>query len=328
MVCIADKGILRSFLVTVLALACCLVSWAQTTKVRGTVTDASTGEPVPFVGVYFDGTTIGISTDMDGRYSIETRDPSATVLTAHLLGYLPQSIPVQAGAFTQVDFRLEPDRESLNAAVVKPDNRRLKRFLAELDAHRKIHDPERYERWSSRLYSKIELDATHAEELVTKTFLKKTFEPVLDYRDTSSVTGDSYIPIMISETVSQRHHSLEPAVDREVIVANRISGIEPDNFLSQFTGDYLLKSNFYKSTVPLFSVDVPSPVAAYGHAGRKANERTMTLAAVAAELEQRRIEVAVHVGVGTAGNIGVDQVANLAGIQVEVFFEACWQMVC
>lgn len=266
MVCIADKGILRSFLVTVLALACCLVSWAQTTKVRGTVTDASTGEPVPFVGVYFDGTTIGISTDMDGRYSIETRDPSATVLTAHLLGYLPQSIPVQAGAFTQVDFRLEPDRESLNAAVVKPDNRRLKRFLAELDAHRKIHDPERYERWSSRLYSKIELDATHAEELVTKTFLKKTFEPVLDYRDTSSVTGDSYIPIMISETVSQRHHSLEPAVDREVIVANRISGIEPDNFLSQFTGDYLLKSNFYKSTVPLFSVDVPSPVAAYGHA--------------------------------------------------------------
>ena len=165
---------------TVLALACCLVSWAQTTKVRGTVTDASTGEPVPFVGVYFDGTTIGISTDMDGRYSIETRDPSATVLTAHLLGYLPQSIPVQAGAFTQVDFRLEPDRESLNAAVVKPDNRRLKRFLAELDAHRRIHDPERYERWSSRLYSKIELDATHAEELVTKTFLKKTFDVLKD----------------------------------------------------------------------------------------------------------------------------------------------------
>ena len=264
MACIADKGVCRFFLVTVLALACCLSLRAQTTKVRGIVTDADTGEPVPFVGVYFDGTTIGISTDMDGHYSIETRDPSATVLTAHLLGYLPQAVTVQPGVFTQVNFRLQPDHESLAASVVKPDNRRLKRFLDELDAHRRQHDPERYDRWSSRVYSKIELDATHAEELITKTFLGKTFASVLDYRDTSAVTGDSYIPIMISETVSQRHHSLDPSVEREVLVANRISGIEPDNLLSQYTGVYLLNSNFYKSNIPLFSVDVPSPLSAYG----------------------------------------------------------------
>ena len=37
-----------------------VIATAQTTRVRGTVRDFDTGEPLPFVGVYFDGTTIGI----------------------------------------------------------------------------------------------------------------------------------------------------------------------------------------------------------------------------------------------------------------------------
>lgn len=37
---------------------------AQTTKVRGRVTDAKTGEPLPLVSISFVGTTIGITTDL------------------------------------------------------------------------------------------------------------------------------------------------------------------------------------------------------------------------------------------------------------------------
>ena len=81
------------FLFTVLA-----ASWAQSTRVRGIVTDADTGEPLPFVGIYFDGTTIGISTDLTGRYSLETRSPEARVLTAQLIGYESQSVAVTRGA--------------------------------------------------------------------------------------------------------------------------------------------------------------------------------------------------------------------------------------
>ena len=263
---IAEKWLLRSVLTALAVLAAGLSAPGQTTKVRGVVSDAQTGEPVPFASVYFDGTTIGISTDLDGRYSIETRDTSAVLLTAHLLGYLSQSVRVQPGGFSQVDFSLEPEHRDLAASVVRPDNRRLRRFLSQLDARRREHDPDQYGKWSSRVYSKIEMDATHAEDLIAGSFLRKTFGAVLDYRDTSAVTGESYIPVMISETVSQRYHSLDPAVDREVIAGNRISGIEPDNLLSQFTGVYLLNSDFYKNTVALLSVDVPSPVSGYGHA--------------------------------------------------------------
>ena len=125
-----------------LLLAAVTAAAQGTTRVRGMVTDADTGEPVPFVSVYFDGTTIGISTDMDGRYSLETRSPQARVLTASLIGYESLSIPVSQGAFKEINFRLKQDHTQLNAALVKPDNRYIKRILRKLDRNLPVNDPD------------------------------------------------------------------------------------------------------------------------------------------------------------------------------------------
>ena len=94
---------------------------AQATKVKGRVTDSESGEGIPFAAVYFYGTTIGVSTDLEGYYSMETRDSTANTLCAALLGYETQMIRVSRRAFSEVDFRLHPVTSSLNAAVVKPD---------------------------------------------------------------------------------------------------------------------------------------------------------------------------------------------------------------
>lgn len=79
----------RTLLYIVILFVCALIGIdlnAQTTKVKGRVTEFGTGEPLPFVAVYFEGTTIGVTTDLDGYYSMETRDSSACMLTASLLG--------------------------------------------------------------------------------------------------------------------------------------------------------------------------------------------------------------------------------------------------
>ena len=238
---------------------------AQTTRIKGTVRDADTDEPIPFVSVYFDGTVIGISTDLEGNFSLETRSSDITTLTAHLIGYEPQTKPVTKGAYSEIDFLLKKDLRQLEAALVRPDNRYIRSILDRLDAARKRHDPDQADAWRTRLYSKIELDATEAEDLIENPLLKRPFGFVLDYRDTSAVTGKSFIPIMISETVSRKYHALNPAVDKEIIEASRISGLEQDNILRQFTGSYLLKTNFYRSQITVFNLDIPSPASAAGH---------------------------------------------------------------
>lgn len=251
------KWTVISFLLTLaMALA------AQPTRVRGIVRDGESGAPLPFVGIYFDGTDIGISTDMDGRYSLETRNHDAKVLTASLLGYESYSVSVTPGVLTEVNFVLFPDPTQLDAALVKPDNRYLRSILARLDESLPRNDPENASDWNSRLYSRIELDLANADDLFRIGLIEKNLGYVRQYSDTSAITGKAYIPIMISENLSDVFHNEHPDFTREVMRASRISGFREDNTLRQFTGAYLLKTNFFAKNITLFNLDVPNPAAA------------------------------------------------------------------
>ncbi len=256
-------AMLKRIGITFLALCVALTAAAQgTTRVRGVVKDAETGEPLPFVGVYFDGTTIGISTDMDGRYSLETRSPQAKVLTAQIIGYESLSVKIQQGSFSEINFSLRPDPRQLNAAYVKPDNRYIRSILRKISQNLSVHDPDNAPDWSSRLYSKIELDATQMDGLMNIGFVDRHIGFMKEYADTSAITGQSFIPALISENVSDVYHSQDPSFQREVMRYSHMSGFKLENVLREYTGAHLLRANFFKPSIELFNLDIPNPVAA------------------------------------------------------------------
>lgn len=258
-------SILKRLSFTILCLFLYLLADAQVTKVRGIVTDAADGTPIPFVGVYFSGSTTGISTDLDGRYYLETRDSSLVELQASMIGYHTAEKQIVAGSFQEVNFELVQNPAELAEAVVKPDPERMRRFLKKLDDHRDRHNPDNYPAWTVALYSRTELDATHADGIVHLPLFKKALSPIEACKDTSAVTGAEYYPVLLSETQSVLYHTKSPSVDKEIIQANQITGVDPDNFLTQFSGQYLLKANLYGNTISLFNLSLPSPVASYGH---------------------------------------------------------------
>ena len=251
-------------ILSVLAIALSVSVRAQTTRVKGRVTDASTGAGLPFAAVYFESTETGVSTDLDGYYYMETRDTAVHVLCAQLLGYELQSVPIANGAFSHVDFRLRQAYDRIDAAVVKPDDSRMKFILSQIAANRHRHDPERSDRYGCEVYTKMEMDVSNPENLIDDIMLRKNFGFVLDYIDTSVVSGAPYLPVMMSETVAKRYHSSDPAVDGEVIEANRISGLNPENVLQQFTGSMHMQTNFYDDYINLFNIDIPSPLSSHG----------------------------------------------------------------
>ena len=258
-------NISRKLCISASVLFMCLCASAQVTKVRGVVIDAANGQPIPFVSVYFTGSTIGISTDLDGRYYLETREESHIELQASLIGYNTSSKKITPGVFTEVNFILEQNPDELDAVLVKPNNERIRRFLRELDAKRDSHNPDNYPEWTVDLYSRTELDATNADWIVKMPFFNKALSPIENCKDTSTVTGAEYYPIILSETQSVLYHSKPQSIDKEVIKANQITGVDPDNFLTQFTGQYLLKSNLYENSISLFNLSLPSPISSYGH---------------------------------------------------------------
>ena len=255
------KGLLITLLMLCLGIPALL---AQTTRVKGRVTDKETGEPIPFVAVYLEGTTAGVSTDLDGYYAFETRDKSSNQLTASLIGYETATFIIVPGSFSEVNFQLRELENRLNAAVIKPDNRYMKRILHQSAEARDRNNPEKYDGYSCDTYTKIELDMVNPQNVLTKILIPKPFNFVYDYTDTSVVSGQTYLPSMIAESTAKRVHTGNPNKTQEIIEASRISGLNPTNTLKQYTGTMPLKVNFYENFINAFDVEFPSPMSPSG----------------------------------------------------------------
>ncbi|MBQ1680386.1 MAG: SusC/RagA family TonB-linked outer membrane protein, partial [Bacteroidales bacterium] len=87
---------------------------AQTISVKGKVTDANTGESVPFASIQVKGTMTGTATDADGNYTIDV--PRNAVLIFSSIGYLNQEAAVEGR--NVINILLAPDTESLDELVV------------------------------------------------------------------------------------------------------------------------------------------------------------------------------------------------------------------
>lgn len=98
---------------TALAVMITSVAFAQKLTVTGNVTDASTGEPVPFASVHEKGTMNGVNTDVNGHYSISVSKDGILVFSS--VGYETVEVPV--GGKAKVNCELPADTEMLETAV-------------------------------------------------------------------------------------------------------------------------------------------------------------------------------------------------------------------
>lgn len=84
-------------------------------KVTGKVTDAK-GSPLPGVAILIEGTTVGTSTDVDGKYSLRCPDMKDLTLFFSFVGMKPHREVV--GNKTEISVKLQDDVQQMDEVVV------------------------------------------------------------------------------------------------------------------------------------------------------------------------------------------------------------------
>jgi hypothetical protein len=240
----------------------CLHSGAQVTKVRGKITDATTGEPMPFVNVYFKGTTVGATSDLDGFYSIETRAGSDTLI-ASSVGYGVVKTPVVRFRYQEINFPLIPNRIDLAEVVIVAGENPAEVILKKVIARKPDNNREKLDYYEYEAYNKIQVDANNLSEKFMNRKILKPFSFIFDYIDTSAINGKTYLPVFLSESLSDVYFRKSPSSSREIIKANRVSGIR-DESVSQLLGDKVQQVNVYDNYITLFLKNFVSPAAGFG----------------------------------------------------------------
>ncbi|NQV02544.1 MAG: carboxypeptidase-like regulatory domain-containing protein [Bacteroidia bacterium] len=235
---------------------------AQVTKIMGSITDASTKEPLPFTNVVIAGTTIGTLTDFNGKYSIEFTARADSV-RASLIGYAPLIQKITLHQFQAIDFALQPESYTLEEVTIRYRGNPAEKILDKVIANKKANSLQSFSSYHYEAYTKIELDANNISEKLKQRKMFKQFEFIFSFVDTSTINGKSYLPVLITETVSDVYFRKSPKARKEIIKASRISGLENES-VAQFLGNLSEQIDVYKDHIPIFEKNFVSPIAEFG----------------------------------------------------------------
>ncbi len=248
------------FLPLFLVISHCVV--AQKTVVSGRVMDDVTNEPVPFTNIGFQHSMVGTISETDGSFYLATLKATDTLFISSL-GYETMRLPVRIGHEQVFNVRLMPVSIDIEAVVVKPGENPAFRILREINDHKKRNDQSRLQNYQYKAYTKLRLDLNNiGPNLKDQRFLKD-FSFVFDYMDSSEIFNKNYLPLLITETMSTVYFSKNPPVNREVIEAFNISGIENNTF-SQYTGRMHQQMNIYDNFIYFFDPGFVSPIGDFG----------------------------------------------------------------
>jgi hypothetical protein len=232
------------------------------TTISGVVLDSATNEPMPFVQVIFSNTTDGALTDFDGHFTIKS-SKKVDSIKFNYVGFHPKTIAIPKENRLNVQVLMISSTVLQEVEVVAQKKNPAFRILKEINEHRPINDPEKLDAYQCEVYNKLQFDLNNLGDDFDKNKLIKQFDFIADYTDT--LNGKNYLPILLSESVSDFYFKSSPQQKKEVINATHVTGVE-NLQLSQFTGDMYQNVNIYDNYVNLFGKDFLSPIAPTGRA--------------------------------------------------------------
>ena len=124
-----------------LSIACQAIS--QKTKISGIVIDDLTEERMPFVNIYFQGTKVGVMSDQEGKFILESFYATDSLVIS-FIGYDKCIIAIQKDISQNFEIRLKESTTNLKEIIVLPSETNpahpiIKRVLA----NKKINNREK-----------------------------------------------------------------------------------------------------------------------------------------------------------------------------------------
>ena len=253
------------FLVIILIVSFFSTLFAQT-KVSGMVVDKS-NQPVPFANIVFKGSNQGVMSNEDGRFYIESPQ-TYNVLLITSVGFSDKEITLEKAVNYNFTVVLK-DVEELKEVVVFTGKTSKKNNPA-LDILRKIWERKRknglylFDQYQMEKYEKVEFDMNTIDSAFMKSKLFKGMEFVFKHVDTSRVTGKTYLPIFINESLSDVYGNNKLGKVKEKLKANKNSGFSDNQQILSFVKDLYSNYDIYNNHMTFFDKSFTSPLSKTG----------------------------------------------------------------
>lgn len=229
------------------------------TFIEGQVFDAATKEPVGYANIYIKGTTIGTTTDDTGYYQLKLQTIYDSVSAAYL-GYSEATQPIKKQDRQRINFMLEASQSMLAEAVIIGSKESLEDYLIrKILENKDKNDKKHLQNYSYESYNKIELDVKNMSEKFMNRKILKPFKFVFDNIDSTS-EDEPFLPMLLSESISDFYYTSKLNKKREIIRASKISGVNDASF-NEFLSATYQDIDVYDNAYTIIDKQFISPIA-------------------------------------------------------------------
>ncbi len=244
------------------------VALAQT-KVSGYVFDEN-NDPVAFANVLFKGSTEGTITNENGKFYLESESTWDTVVVS-FLGYEVLEIPLESKVNYDLRFTLKEEAAALNEVVIVSGKQSKKasenpaiRILKKIWERKRNNGLRQFKQYQFDKYEKVEFDLNTIDSALIKSKLFKGMEFVFEEVDTSNVTGKTYLPIFLNESVSKVYGDNILKKEKEDLQGNKNSGFSNNQVIIDFIDDLYADFDIYDNYLKFFDKSFVSPLSRTG----------------------------------------------------------------
>ena len=246
----------------ILAILFSLKSVAQV-KISGVVVDEQ-NQSIPFANIVFVGSTIGTVSDENGKFYLEA-DQSYQQIEVTFLGFETKIVQVKSSDYNLKIVLTEGASQLKEVFIysgkVKKKGNPAIAILEKVWARKRQNGIYLFDQYQFEKYEKLEFDMNNVDSIFMKKKLFKGMEFIFEEVDTSHITGKSFLPIFINESVYNTYGKNGSSKKlREDLIANKNSGFNSNQNVIAFIKDLYVDYNIYDSYIKIFDKSFVSPI--------------------------------------------------------------------
>jgi hypothetical protein len=213
----------------------CLIFKSSNAQIFGTVTDQS-GEPLAFASVYFQNTSLGVSTNADGYYSLNPGQNKKFILICQYLGYETFTSEVNyEGRPIRVDLTLMDESILAPTIEINADSEDPAYAIIRQAIKQRKYHAEKIQSLSCQSYIKGRFDVEEVPKMM--------LEVMINDMNVFDVDSNGAGIVYLSESEST-YHKDKPDKVKEVMHSSVISGFDNEfSFNNAMSMDFSLYDN-------------------------------------------------------------------------------------
>lgn len=236
------------------------------TKVSGIVYD-DTKQTVPYANVCFKGAKQCVTTDENGKFYMES-EADHKILVISYVGFKTIELPLTKSVNYGLKIFFKADNTLEEVKIFS--GKTSKKNNPAIDILRKIWERKRknglkmFKQYQMNKYEKVEFDMNSIDSAYMKNKLFKGLEFIFKQIDTSKITGKTYLPIFINESIYEVYGDNTSNKKKEMLKANKNSGLGTGNGVDTFLKDLYAEYDVYNNYLPFFDKNFVSPLSTTG----------------------------------------------------------------